>query len=139
MERLPPHLLVLGDEWKARSKELAEWAWERLVNRKDVWGQYTALSAREKLDAKKFYKALTLPQKKMRGKDMVTLDKLTRHFGSLRRNHLIGLHASSADQTARWCAIDLDLHDSDGIEAEDASRRNFAAALGWWEALQEMG
>ena len=70
---------------------------------------------------------------------MVTLDKLTRHFGSLRRNHLIGLHSSSADQTARWCAIDLDLHDSDGIEAEDASRRNFAAALGWWEALQEMG
>ncbi|MEO1844699.1 MAG: hypothetical protein ABGZ37_10525, partial [Akkermansiaceae bacterium] len=67
MERLPPHLLVLGEEWKARSKELAEWAWERLVNRKGVWGQYTSLSAREKLDSRKSCKALTLPQKKMQG------------------------------------------------------------------------
>ena len=81
MEWLPPYLLILDEEWKARSKELAEWAWERLMNRKGVWGQYTSLSAREKLDAKKTYKALTLPQKKMRRRDMVTLGKLTRHFG----------------------------------------------------------
>jgi hypothetical protein len=68
MERLPPHLLVLGEEWKARSKELAEWAWERLVNGKDVWGQDTSLSAREKLDSRKSCKALTLPQKKCGGR-----------------------------------------------------------------------
>lgn len=139
MERLPPHLLVLGEEWKARSRELADWAWERLVNRKDVWGQYTALSKREKLDGTKGYKALTLPQKKMRGKDMVTHDKLMRHFGSLRRHHLIGLHAASAEETSRWCAIDLDLHDPEAAEAEDEARRNFAAALGWWEVLQQRG
>lgn len=139
MERLPPHLLVLAEEWKARSKELAEWAWHRLVNRKDVWGQYTALSKREKMDARKSYKALTLPQKSMRGKDMVTDDKLVRHFSSMRRHHLIGLHASSAEQTSRWCAVDIDMHDLEGQEAEDASRRNFAAALGWWEKLQALG
>ena len=101
MERLPPYLLVPGEEWKARSKELAEWAWERLVNRKGVWGQYTSLSAREKLDSRKSYKARTLPQKKMRGKDMVTLDKLTRHFGSMRRHHLIDMASPTMRSTLR--------------------------------------
>jgi hypothetical protein len=53
MEWLPPYLLILDEEWKARSKELAGWAWERMMNRKGVWGQFTSLSAREKIDAKK--------------------------------------------------------------------------------------
>ncbi|MEM7014875.1 MAG: hypothetical protein AAF585_25725, partial [Verrucomicrobiota bacterium] len=110
----------------------ADWAFERLVNRKDVWGQYTG-----KTD--KGYKALTLPQKSMRGKDMVTLDKLTRHFGSLKRNHLIGLHSQSENESCRWFAIDIDLHDPEAFDAEDAARRNFAAASGWWEALQSRG
>jgi hypothetical protein len=60
-EQLPNTLQVIGMEWKQRSKELAElaeWAMVRLVNRKDVWGQYTGPSQR-----KRGQKALTLPQK----------------------------------------------------------------------------
>ena len=136
---LSSYARVIGEEWKARSRELADWAFERLVNRKDVWGQYTVPTAKELQESKRSYKALTLPQKKMRGQDMVTLEKLSRHFGSMRRNYLIGLHASSEANTSRWMAIDIDLHDADVIEAEDLARRNFVAAVGWWEVLQQRG
>ena len=128
---LSPRLKIIGSEWKSRSRELADWGMERLVNRKDVWGQYTGKAGAGK--------ALTLPQKTMRGKDMVTLDKLTRHFGSNRRNHLIGLHAASPDEMCRWLAIDIDQHAPDSIEAEDTARRNFAAARAWWGMLQGRG
>lgn len=124
-------LEIIGQEWKKRSRELANWAFERLVNRKDVWGQYTGKTGANK--------ALTLPQKSMRGKDMVTLDKLTRHFGSMKRNHRIGLHSQSVEESCLWFAIDIDLHDPEAFDAEDAQRRNFAAASGWWEALQAKG
>lgn len=130
--QLKTGLQIIALEWKGRDRELADWALARLVNRKDVWGQYTGKT-------EKGYKALTLPQKSMRGKDMVTLDKLTRHFGSLKRNHLIGLHAQSIEETCLWFAIDIDLHDPDAFDAEDRARRNFAAARGWWEALQSLG
>ena len=106
----------------------------RLVNRRDVWGQYTGFRQRQR-----GHKALTLPQKDKRGQDMVTSDKLARHFGSFRRDHLIGLHATSEDETSRWLAIDIDLHDSEADNADEAARRNFAAATGWWEKLQKMG
>lgn len=129
------HFEIIGEEWRARSHELADWAWERLVNRKDVWGQYTS----PKKNSKKSYSALTLPQKKMRGKDMVSVDKLNRHFGSLKRHHLIGLHSQSIDYTCKWCAIDIDLHECDDRLREDVARRNYAAATGWWEALQMRG
>ena len=136
---LPPTIQIIGKEWEARRRDLAEWAMERLVNRHDVWGQYTTLSAREKLTSKRSYKALTLPQKKMRGSDMVTLEKLSRHFGSLRRNHLIGLHAASTENTSKWLAIDIDMHEIDAVDAEDNARRNLIAATAWWEALQLRG
>lgn len=127
---------IIGEEWRARAHELADWAWQHLVNRKDVWGQYTST---KKKDAKKGYSALTLPQKKLRGKDMVSIDKLTRHFSSLKRHHLIGLHSQSVDHTCKWFAIDIDLHDCDDRLRDDVARRNYAAATGWWEALQLKG
>src|SRR5262245_54902701 len=34
--------------WLARAEELARWAWDRLVNRVDVWGGYTPESERGK-------------------------------------------------------------------------------------------
>ena len=70
---------------------------------------------------------------------MVSLDKLERHFGSLKRHHLIGLHSQSAESTCKWFAVDIDLHDCDERIREDAARRNYAAATGWWEALQQRG
>lgn len=126
---------IIGEEWRLRAHEMAEWAWNRMVNRKDVWGQYTSPPR----GSKKSYAALTLPQKKMRGQDMVSLDKLERHFGSLKRHHLIGLHSQSSDHTCKWFAIDIDLHDCDDRIREDVARRNYAAATGWWEVLQLKG
>ncbi len=139
IENLPPHLQVIAEEWRYRAPDLAEWAWERIVNRKDVWGQYTGMSERERKSSKRSYKALTLPQKKMRGKDMVSLEKLERHFGSIKQHHLIGLHSQSVEFTCKWFAIDIDLHDTEALNADDGARRNLAAALGWWEKLQLKG
>lgn len=130
---------IIRREWKAAAPQLAAWAMEHMVNRKDVWGQYTTPTEKEKLNSGKSYKALTLPQKAMRGKDMVTLDKLTRHFRSSSVKHLIGLHAAHPDNTAKWLALDIDLHEPAAVGAEDTARRNFAAASAWWEELQAAG
>ena len=130
---------VIRQEWKQRAPDLAEWAMRRLVNRKDVWGQYSKLSERERESSTKTYKALTLPVKSKRGSDMVSLDKLTRHFSGLRRHHLIGLHSSSEENTSRWLAIDIDMHDIGSAQAEDLARRNKAAAVAWWDRLQAQG
>ncbi len=125
-------LQVIGEEWRSRRRPLAEWAFERLVHRKDVWGQYTGRT-------EKGYKALTLPQKDRRGKDMITLNKLMRHFGSLQRRHLIGLHSQNEEEFSKWFAVDIDLHDPEAFDAPEAAGRNQTAALGWWEKLTAAG
>ncbi len=132
---------IIGEEWAQRAAELADWAMDRLVNRKDVWGQYSVLTPAERRRSGKTYKAMTLPMKDKRGPDMVTLDKLTRHFASRprRKPQLIGLHAKSQDVTSRWFAIDIDLHDESAAMAEDHARRNLNGALGWCQALQKAG
>jgi hypothetical protein len=132
---------IIGEEWKARSAELADWAMERLVNRKDVWGQYSLLAPHEAREQGRTYKAMTLPIASMRGEDMVTLDKLARHFASRRqhRPQLIGLHAESKEGTSRWLAIDIDNHDLQAVGAAERARRNLAGALEWWRMLAERG
>ena len=132
---------IIGEEWKQRAPELAEWAMEFLVNRKDVWGQYSVLTPSERIKEGRSYKAMTLPRKDMRGADMVTLDKLTRHFAS-RHHHkpqIIGLHTKSKQTTSKWLGIDIDCHDSDSVAAEDHARRNLNGALKWWHDFQKMG
>ncbi len=132
---------IIGEEWKERAPELAEWAMQRLVNRKDVWGQYTVLTPAERRREGRDYKAMTLPRKDMRGADMVTLDKLTRHFAS-RHHHkpqIIGLHAKSREGTSKWLGIDIDCHDTNAVSAEDHARRNLLGALEWWRQFQTMG
>ena len=117
-------------------------AMERLVNRRDVWGQYSLLLApHEAREQGRSYKAMTLPIASMRGQDMVTLDKLTRHFAS-RRQHLpqlIGLHAESKVGTSRWLAIDSDNHNLEAVGAPERARRDPSGALGWWRLLAERG
>jgi len=132
---------IVGEEWKLRAPELAQWAMDHLVNRKDVWGQYSILTPSEKRQSDRTYKAMTLPVKSKRGNDMVTLDKLTRHFASRRqvKPQLIGLHAKSKDETSRWLGIDIDCHDTESSQAEDHARRNLAGALSWWRDLQAKG
>jgi len=132
---------IVGEEWKLRAPELAQWAMDRLVNRKDVWGQYSLQTPSEQRESDRSYKAMTLPVKSKRGKDMVTLDKLTRHFASRRhiKPQLIGLHAKSKENTSRWLGIDIDCHDTESSQAEDHARRNLAGALEWWRDLQSRG
>ncbi len=135
------HHEIIGEEWKERSRELAEWTMQRMVNRKDVWGQYSVLSADERRRLGQKYKAMTLPRKSMRGEDMVTLDKLTRHFAS-RYHHkpqIIGLHEKSKEDTSLWLGIDIDCHDYNSPSGEDHGRRNLATAIKWWKEMQTMG
>ena len=132
---------IIGQEWKERSRELADWAMERLVNRRDVWGQYALLSPEQARESGRTYKAMTLPVPEMRGEDRVTLDKLARHFASrrLHRPQLIGLHAESQEGTSRWLGIDTDNHDLDAVGADARARCNLAGALSWWRAFGERG
>jgi len=135
------HHEIVAEEWKSRSRELAEWAMEKLANRKDVWGQYAALTEGEQKKLGRTYKAMTLPVASKRGPDMVTLDKLTRHFASQhrRRPQIVGLHAKSKENTSKWLGIDIDMHDDSKADAEEHSRRNLVGALKWWRELQSMG
>jgi hypothetical protein len=129
---------IIGEEWAARAPELAEWAMQRLVNRKDVWGQYTVLTPAERRREGRSYKAMTLPRVEMRGHDMVTIDKLTRHFASRhhRKPQIIGLHTTSKEGTCKWFGIDIDMHDEGKTDAEDHARRNLNGAVNWWKELQ---
>jgi hypothetical protein len=132
---------IIGEEWAERASELADWAMDKLVNRKDVWGQYSVLTPAERRRQGRSYKAMTLPMKEKRGEDMVTIDKLTRHFASRhhRKPQIIGLHAKSRESTSRWFGIDIDLHNRDEVAAEDHARRNLNAALAWMRQLQDQG
>ncbi|MBA2379601.1 MAG: hypothetical protein H0V76_08510, partial [Blastocatellia bacterium] len=91
-----PRLLWIAEEWQRYSDELAEWAMERLVNRRDVWSQYTLKNGE--------ISVVMLPIKERRklGTDMVTLDKLKRHFAAKSPAHLIGLHSISDHSTCKW-------------------------------------
>jgi len=132
---------IIGEEWRERATELADWAALRLINRKDVWGQYSVPTPSERRDTGRTYKAMTLPAKAQRGGDKVTLDKLSRHFASrrLRKPQLIGLHAKSPDSTSRWFGLDIDCHDTEATGAEDLARRNLNAVVTWYRKLQDMG
>ncbi|MBA2335652.1 MAG: hypothetical protein H0V90_12060, partial [Blastocatellia bacterium] len=59
-------LLWIAEEWQRYADKLAEWAMERLVNRRDVWSQYTLKNGE--------ISVVMLPIKERRhlGTDMVT-------------------------------------------------------------------
>lgn len=132
---------IIGEEWRERATELADWAALRLINRKDVWGQYSVPTPTERRKTGRSYKAMTLPAKAQRGGDKVTIDKLTRHFASrrLRKPQLIGLHAKSEQTTSRWFGLDIDCHDPEAADAPDLARRNLHACVTWYGKLQDMG
>ena len=127
------HLLWIAHEWDSYSDELANWAMERFVNRRDVWSQYTV----SKGEVRVFM--LPIPERRKLGTDMVTFDKLKRHFSGKQPGHLIGLHSISDHATAKWFAVDVDLHDEKAINAGELARANFNAALEWSQRLQADG
>jgi hypothetical protein len=82
---------------------------------------------------------LPIPERRKLGTDMVTFDKLKRHFSGKQPGHLIGLHSISDHATAKWFAVDVDLHDEKAINAGELARANFNAALEWSTRLQADG
>ncbi len=134
---------IIAEEWRDRAVELADWAMERLVNRRDVWGQYSVLTPSEQRNTDRSYKAMTLPAVAQRDEsaERVTIDKLTRHFASRRwqKPQLIGLHAKSQAATSCWFGIDIDNHADDASSGDDLARRNLNAAVAWYRQLQTLG
>jgi len=126
-------LLWIAAEWVRHADVLAEWAMERLVNRRDVWSQYTLK------DGKISVVMLPIAERRKLGTDMVTLNKLNRHFSGKSPAHLIGLHSISDHATCKWFAIDVDLHDPGMPNADEVAAANFEAALDWAERLRDMG
>jgi hypothetical protein len=124
-------LLWIAHEWEERADDLAQWAMARLVNRRDVWSQYTLRG--DKIGVV----MLPIPERRALGTDMVTMQKLRRHFAGRSRSHLIGLHAFSDHNTAKWFAVDVDLHDPTVANADELSAANLAACLTWAGRLRE--
>lgn len=75
-------LLWIAHEWVKYAKDLAEWAMERLVNRRDVWSQYTLKDGQIRVVM------LPIVERRKAGTDMVTLTKLERHFSEIGRAHV---------------------------------------------------
>lgn len=125
-------LLWIAEEWVRYSEQLAEWAMERLVNRRDVWSQYTMKAGQVGVVM------LPIPERRKAGTDMVTLNKLQRHFSGKAASHLIGLHSISDHQTAKWFTIDVDLHDETLPNSDELALANFAACLEWANRLRAM-
>lgn len=126
-------LMWLAQEWLRNADSLAEWAMERLVNRRDVWSQYTLKSGQ--------IGVVQLPIKERRaaGTDMVTLNKLHRHFSGKSPAHLIGLHSISDHSTCKWFAVDVDLHDDTVPNAGELADTNLNACLEWADRLRSRG
>lgn len=125
-------LMWVAQEWLRYSKELSEWALERLVNRRDVWSQYTLRG-----DGEVGVVMLPIPERRKLGTDMITLNKLERHFSGRAVSHLIGLHSISDHATCKWFTIDVDLHDETVANADEIAQANLNACLTWATRLRE--
>src|SRR4029078_2545711 len=112
---------------------LAEWTMEHLVNRRDVWSQYIVKNGEGGV--------VMLPVKARRksGAEMVTMNKLRRHYSGRAISHLIGLHSISDHSTCKWFAVDIDLHDENEPKADEIAVANFAAAIEWCDRLRASG
>src|SRR5262249_24045669 len=102
--------------WRSRAEELAAWTAGRVVNRADAWGGYR-------------------PDSHVTLRGQVTRSLLVRHFRARRRAEITGLHSASADNLAKWGAIDIDWH---GPEST-APGINLEAALWWYRELGRRG
>ncbi len=127
--------------WADRAEELGTWAWQRCVNRTDVWGGYNPLAHRGKkyLDRnggeKKLGSTTTRPRPSRRGKDFLTPGDLTRHFRATCPEHVVGLHTTSPHDASLWGAVEIDWHGPGGNDPDS----NLRAALAWHGALAAEG
>lgn len=87
----------------SRSGELADWTLANLINRTDVWGSYLCY-----FDGS--IGPITLPTKKLRGERNLSREDLVRHYEATGGSDIVGLHSGSPANTARWMAVDIDVH-----------------------------
>ncbi len=109
-------------------EDLACWAWNRLVNRVDVWGGYW-------VDQEGRAQLTTHPKKELRGRSFLTPAVLLRHFMGRARQDVIGLHSTSSVNTSRWGGLDFDAHGPAGSPPS----ANLHAALAWLVRLEQRG
>jgi hypothetical protein len=126
-------LLWIAEEWDRYSEQLADWALERLANRRDVWSQYTLKNGEIGVVM------LPIKERRVKGAVMVTHNKLRRHFAGHKPNDLIGLHSISDHSTCKWFAVDVDLHNEAVTDAEEIAAANFTAAITWAARLRDQG
>jgi hypothetical protein len=93
-----------GEPWWRRAEELAEWADRTLVNRRDVYGGQYVTS----------WGAI----KRTTRHDWLTRGHLAWHFAAEGTRDVLGLHATAPDETCRWLALDIDLHEGRGGSLE---------------------
>src|SRR5688572_24640223 len=102
----------IAHEWHERADELARWVMAHMVNRTDVWGRYVK---RRSDDGQEGTGVVTAPFRDERGKVFLDADSLKKHFRVKSGVGVLGLHSASADQSSRWLAIDIDLHDPEEL------------------------
>jgi hypothetical protein len=129
---MPDYFDRIAAEWQERSSELATWVMTHLVNRTDVWGRYVR---RRGEDGEDSTAVITAPFRDERGKVFLDADSLRKHFKVRSGVGVLGVHSASADQTSRWFAIDIDLHDEDDLSV--TREGNFAAAQAWHRVLSD--
>jgi hypothetical protein len=110
--------------WQVRSDELAEWAWQHLVNRTDAWGSYLSLEQRDG------------PSTAKTAHGELTVGVLDSHFAACDVGDIIGLHAIAPGNTCQWIAIDIDLH---GEPEPELVQLNLDAALAWYQKTKALG
>jgi hypothetical protein len=124
----------IAREWHDRAPALADWVLAHMVNRTDVWGRYVK---RRTEGDDTGTGVITAPFRDERGKVFLDAESLRKHFRVKSGVGVLGLHSASADQTSRWLAIDIDLHDPQELSV--TVEGNFAAARFWHQRLTDLG
>src|SRR5262245_41198899 len=125
---------IAHEAWRTRASDLAQWTWDRLVNRCDGWGVYRPESEIDTAFTRRDGSTGTLgAQKTVTGRLASAL--LVQHFQANERSAIMGLHSASVDNMAKWGALDIDWH---GPEST-APDINLRAALHWYGEAVHLG
>jgi hypothetical protein len=116
-------LSAVGRAWAAWATDLAKWTLKWLVNRTDAWGVYRPLDQRQEGSA--FTRKGTLSEA-----------ILARHYEGAQVADLVGLHTTSALNSSRWLAVDIDWHRPRDPQKQ---RQLCGAARALWERALALG
>jgi hypothetical protein len=112
--------------WRHHADALSHFFDRHLVNRRDVWGAYVSPERRVQGMASQY----TAPGKAKRGTVALEAWRLRRHVLGLSHGDVLGLHSTSATDTSRWGAFDLDAHGPQ----DPAYQHALTLAAGWLAA-----